>query len=519
MPKPPLLHHVHGAAGAPQRMSGLKSEPLPRGISQDVFPRGISQDVGSPEQRGGFFAAGPLAVGESFASRAGANGGPLFANASPPGRVPPIGPGGDGTEDNSEPRQLTTEDMSRIVAGTELQTDSSSSYSPQRPRELQSNLSGALDLAKQTRPDDGAGEAQGCFHVRHVEVTELLEDNTLGLLLHGTSVVGFCSSRAEAAGWRVGDQIVEVNGQRVGSFDEFLERFVESQVENGLPIDFSVLRREQRPAAGEVDEAEDALENFFSATNFVDLAGQLQRKFGSTSERERNQSFSDEEGFGQIIRSESMSILENPYIQALRRRRDELFLSTEGWTGAVGTPASASIASRLATRGDAGIATLEDPVDRSGPLKPCGWPFCISEGRANGCREAPWSDVLPTPRADQFDSFDSHCATATRPVNEASSSSTWAVFDATESSGAPYISAPCADAGVIVTAPYDTTTSGSGSEKENSAEPEARLDKGVDGSSPDDIKNSAGDPAQPTSASAASRNFASRLLPIGNAGY
>merc|ERR1719199_1285214 len=161
-----------------------------------------------------------------------------------------------------------------------------------------------LDLSKSSRLDDG--DSQGCFHVRHVEVTELLEDNTLGLLLHGTSVVGFCSSRAEQAGWRVGDQIVEVNGQRVGSFDEFLECFVQSQSQHGLPIDFSVLRRELRPLSGEADEAEDALESFFSATNFVDLAGQLQRKFGSSSDR--GASFGDED-YGQILRSESMSIL------------------------------------------------------------------------------------------------------------------------------------------------------------------------------------------------------------------
>jgi len=195
---------------------------------------------------------------------------------------------------------------------------------------------------------DESGNA-GSFRLRQVRVHELLEDGTLGLLLHGTSVVGFCSSQADSAGWAVGDQIVEVNGHRVAMFDEFIDRFVSAQ-EDGFPIEFSVLRREQE--VEETEGAEDALEGFFSATNFVDLAGQLQKKFAGTS-------------MGQapmpnpppIPEEDSMqfeSITENPYIQALRKRRTELCRNAEGWASEV----AESLAARLATQRSDALASL-----------------------------------------------------------------------------------------------------------------------------------------------------------------
>lgn len=518
MPKPPVMNQVYGSAPMPnilaQKMAGMKvsgghgamlAEPLAEHDTSPSKPgRGIS-DI----EREALINTSPLGVGALPPSPLN-SGGPRMATSSTLGRAA-VGPGSAGLLDSTGstphsggPRQLTAEDMSRIVAGTDLQASEPSQKPSLRSLDLGMKLPSPLDLSKQTRLDDG--ESNGCFHVRHVEVAELLEDNTLGLLLHGTSVVGFCSSRAESAGWCVGDQIVEVNGQRVGSFEEFLERFVQSQAEHGLPIDFSVLRREQKPLAGEADEAEDALENFFSATNFVDLAGQLQKKFGATSER--NPSFDGEE-MNQIIRSDSMSILENPYIQALKKRRDELLLSTEGWTGAVGTPSSASIASRLATRKDAGIATLEDA---GGPQKPCGWPFCISENREKFCREAPVNEVMPTPRVDRFEALDTQCLNSTRKIHK--NASTWAVFDASEN--AAYLSTPCADTGLLVTAGYHPSSSAR-MEKENSGDGQARLESsgatgGTDGPSSDEMKNS-GAPDRPQN-DFASRNFASRLLPL-----
>lgn len=454
---------------------------------------------------------------------------PLFASSSPPGRINAVGPGSAGM--GGDPRQLTNEDMSLIVAGTSLQTGEPSQTPSFKSSELQNALSGSLDPSnpsRSIRPDEGGqdGEGQGCFHVRHVEVTELLEDNTLGLLLHGTSVVGFCSSRAEQAGWRVADQIVEVNCQRVGSFDEFLECFVAAQSQHGLPIDFSVLRREV-PAPGEPVEAEDALENFFSSTNFVDLAGELQRKFGSG---ERGPGPGNEEYGGQLMRPEAISILENPYIQALNRRRDELLMNTESWNGTIGTPHSASIASRLATRQDAGLATLEDPFadSRDGPLKPCGFPFCAPI-RAMGCREAaPMNEVQHTPRMDQFEAFDErfeagHCEDRGFERRLDENSNTRAIsFEASETTASSLISAPCVESGNLSSAAApvaggvtdSNTLCDPGKENSvNSLEPEMTKDKNMDASSFDGCKSADAE----TGCVASRQNFAARLLPIGNA--
>ena len=56
------------------------------------------------------------------------------------------------------------------------------------------------------------GCRDGCFRLQHVRVDELLEGDTLGLLLHGTLVVGYSHPDAESHGWKTDDQIVEVNG-------------------------------------------------------------------------------------------------------------------------------------------------------------------------------------------------------------------------------------------------------------------------------------------------------------------
>lgn len=271
---------------------------------------------------------------------------------------------------------------------------------------------------------DGSGGGSACFRLRHVRVHGLLEDGTLGLLLHGTSVVGFCSPQAEEAGWRIGDQIVEVNGQRVAVFDEFLDCFVAAQ-EDGFPIDFSVLRRE---CLGDPDGgAEDALEGFFSATNFTDLAGQLQKKAAHVAPVEN----SGQGGAGRgdedpraFLRAES--ITENPYIQALRKRRNELFRSAEGWTSEVVD----SLASRLATQREDGLATLtrnamgETPrsqanygfgydggyggggggMDRYGAdFESFAWAPCMQEQGTCASREAALNEIQPTPRVARMD--------------------------------------------------------------------------------------------------------------------
>lgn len=246
-----------------------------------------------------------------------------------------------------------------------------------------------------------AGSTAYSFRLRQVKVDGLLQDGTLGLLLHGTSVVGFCSEEAADNGWTVGDQIVEINGQRVVAFDDFLERFLAAQVE-GFPIAFSVLRKEASAQAETAEEAdEDPLENFFSETNFVDLAGQLQSKFSTGHGKAPSAADEGED-----------AITENPYIQALRKRRTELSRSTEGWSD---DHDSQSLAARLATERDDALATLsrastDTPrrLPKPGPVQPrnlfsdLGLPaFCA--GRPCGDGDASAYEIRPTPRAEHLD--------------------------------------------------------------------------------------------------------------------
>eukprot|EP00747_Dinoflagellata_sp_TGD_P164851 gnl/TRDRNA2_/TRDRNA2_185368_c0_seq1.p1 gnl/TRDRNA2_/TRDRNA2_185368_c0~~gnl/TRDRNA2_/TRDRNA2_185368_c0_seq1.p1 ORF type:complete len:336 (+),score=76.08 gnl/TRDRNA2_/TRDRNA2_185368_c0_seq1:75-1082(+) len=255
-------------------------------------------------------------------------------------------------------------------------------------------------LAVNGNEQDGKNGNAGYFHLRHVIVRELLEDETLGLLLHGTSIVGFCSSRAEDAGWRISDQIVEVNGHRVTNFEEFLRRFGDAQSE-GLPIDFSVLRREDPTEAG---AAEDELEGLFSGTNLFDLAGQLHRLKSVERKPEAQNNGADGNDAETCEMKKGNEVTDNPYIQALRRRRDELLRTADYWSDG---PAESSLASRMATQRDA-LATL----DAGSPMRPgCGgldsgsdsalpWE-CCAPSRGCGTREA-MHDFLQTPRPDTF---------------------------------------------------------------------------------------------------------------------
>lgn len=252
---------------------------------------------------------------------------------------------------------------------------------------------------------DADAPAGGCFRLRQIRVHALLQDGTLGLLLHGTSIVGFCSAEAEKVGWAIGDQIVEVNGQRIALFDEFLEKFVAAQ-EQGFPIDFSVLRRE---CVEEQELSEDALDSFFSGTNFVDLAGQLQQKFGNFSPAREVQSNMGTPR-SQDTQVQNESITENPYIQALRKRRDELRFTTEKWADG-----SYTLASRLATERYDALASLRpawtrETPRRSGsglgeqrPRSNGGWPSFLCTGRDHVCmgREAGGLELLQTPRPER----------------------------------------------------------------------------------------------------------------------
>jgi hypothetical protein len=211
--------------------------------------------------------------------------------------------------------------------------------------------------------------------------------------------VGFCSDMAEEMGWCIADQIVEVNTQRVSSFDEFLDRFIAAQ-QQGFPIDFSVLRKELAENAQE--GAENALDHFFGGTSVATIVGQLQSKFSA----EVGSQFDDaaKAGYGKQAPG-SESVVENPYIKALRKRRNELLSSAEGWA----TDVADSLASRLATQRSDGLATLwssnESPPARHAKLATvaglpvewfsCGPGSCDNEAACN-------SGISMTPRKEHY---------------------------------------------------------------------------------------------------------------------
>lgn len=250
----------------------------------------------------------------------------------------------------------------------------------------------------------GSRGGDECLRLRHVLVDKLLEDHTLGLLLQGTCIVGFCSPQAEGCGWLVGDQIVEINGQRVTVFEEFIDRFREAQ-EQGFPIDFSVLRCEFVDAARA--EAEEALDSFFNDTKLTDIAGLMQRKFGATPvPRESLAETSAEPLVHHWEEEDSEAITENPYIQALRKRREDLSKAADGWQMDDGNE---PLAVQLATQQSGGLATLTITSEArrrqaAGLGEPLAWAGCAAgSSRQCGSREAVCMatyDIQPTPRPD-----------------------------------------------------------------------------------------------------------------------
>jgi len=181
------------------------------------------------------------------------------------------------------------------------------------------------------------GHGNGCFHLRHIRVRKLLDDGTLGLLLGGTSVIGFGRAEAADVGWALGDQIVEVNSHSVSSIDEFLDQFALAQLD-GFPIDFGVLRQED---LGDCETSQDCLEDFFSTNNFMDLAGQIKSKMPILGVGESAPACDQQES-GVYTGPAA----ENPYIQALKKRRDDLSCGVADWSHGV----AESLAARCNTK-------------------------------------------------------------------------------------------------------------------------------------------------------------------------
>jgi len=333
--------------------------------------------------------------------------GPPSSLASPP--CPSAGTGDEATAAEAQPQG----------PGAPLAEEEGTAAQPRASR--------AFGLQQEVA-DGPAGRQEevrrGCFRTHQVHVRELQTDGTLGLLLHGTSIVGFRTKMAREAGWAVSDQIVEVNARPVSTFDEFLENFAFAQAE-GFPIIFSVLRRED-PSRDEAEaevRGEDALDEFFSTVDFTNLAGELQRRWGSRPPPRAARGEEEEEQQAAMFTAHGLgggcggddgdNLANNPYVLALNRRREEQRQSNEGWMSCSAEEADGSLPSRLATRRE-GVAMLQGAGGQAGSVRmqhsdsSCAWPFCIPGDRvapgASACEtETMVHELQPTPRADFYE--------------------------------------------------------------------------------------------------------------------
>jgi len=291
---------------------------------------------------------------------------------------------------------------------------------------------------KQSVPSDG--DCCG-FRLAHVCVDSLQADNTLGLLLKGTSVVGFRTLEAMHVGWRPGDKIVEVSGQHVKTFDEFMGCFQLSLQKHGFPVHFSVLRREDDvEAEGDGDQ----LLNFFSNTDFDNMSRQPRgRRSEKPSQRGRAQPLVEPhapslgadmvassssgnllpERGGTVTQSLSISSMEHPFVTALKLRRDALVRGSAGWAKWADDDfedtSSDSVASRLAQRQD-GVSTLHVRHQQQGyrqlqQHKSCSW-LCSPNNIINGTRmESVDHELAPTPRFTNYEQLDARFDPAVEP--------------------------------------------------------------------------------------------------------
>lgn len=291
----------------------------------------------------------------------------------------------------------------------------------------------------------GSGPSDGdcCgFRLAHVCVDSLQADNTLGLLLKGTCVVGFRTLEAMHVGWRPGDKIVEVSGQHVKTFDEFMGCFQLSLQKHGFPVHFTVLRREDDvEAEGDGDQ----LLNFFSNTDFDNMSRQPRgRRSEKPSRRAQPQphvaqpqaaalgadmvasSSSGDllpERGGTVTQSLSISSMEHPFVTALKLRRDALVRGSAGWAKWADDDfedtSSDSVASRLAQRQD-GVSTLHVRHQQQGyrqlqQHKSCSW-LCSPNNIINGTRmESVDHELAPTPRFTNYEQLDARFDPAVEP--------------------------------------------------------------------------------------------------------
>jgi len=91
------------------------------------------------------------------------------------------------------------------------------------------------------------------LHGEHFRITVArpLEGGKLGIQVQDGVVASVSDPRAWDHGWRVGDMIMQVNGQRVESMNEFsgaLANAMASHQANGSPLTFEVRRHPDQKA-------------------------------------------------------------------------------------------------------------------------------------------------------------------------------------------------------------------------------------------------------------------------------
>jgi hypothetical protein len=173
------------------------------------------------------------------------------------------------------------------------------------------------------------------------------------------------------------------------------------------------------------DNAEDALANFFSTTDFTNLAGQLQKRWGDQALQLDVQGACPAADLkvqagcnGRTSKpSTSNYTMENPYIVALQRRRDALLRTNEGWAKWADddhVEVNDSVASRLAQKQDS-MAILKvqqfgsETQDREYCAMFC-TTHCVSNGGPRGFQTMDY-EMSPTPRVHRYNTLNSRLET------------------------------------------------------------------------------------------------------------
>lgn len=283
------------------------------------------------------------------------------------------------------------------------------------------NASESDQLRAATKAEEiSTDEGNTCtLRIVDISVNGLQSDNTLGLLLHGTRIVGFRIEAAKEVGWQIGDKIAEVNGQTVGTFEDFMDCFRDAHQKHGFPVQFNVIRGDQKHEAEST--AEDTLRNFFSTADFEQLTGQLHEKLGEIPvPAEPNRKQMSLEGFLTPNKPDEPAAScspEHPFVTALKLRRDALIRGNRGWAKWADddfVDSCDSVASRLAQRQD-GVSTLHVSRDekKAGYTAPpvhkaCSSWLCTPSNMVKGAIfEVVEHELAPSPHVEHYSSMDS----------------------------------------------------------------------------------------------------------------